>query len=521
MLTSHSANTSPEFQHVAKPLNLDPGSPETFQLIRTWANRCWTEHRRCIKTRKKLWSLRKRSRGLPTRLLEIGSKGEANVILRDIVDASKVARLPREYLFAALSYCWGSPNANVRLLKANMEEFRRGIALANLPATIQDAIYVVRAMGLQYIWIDALCIIQDDRDDQKRELQKIEAIFAGAQVVLSAAVADSCHKGFLQPRNLRELLGNVYRFPCYSSVDGSHEGAYVFSEGAISDCQQKDPIDKRAWTLQEHAQAVSLLRFGTRQVSWKCQISSDPEIDGGHNDRLTTTESDEEIFVGNYHQGSLTKYLSSGSIYDNFCEHWMNLIVSYTTRSLTLQSDALPAIGALAENYALTARGEMGRYCAGLWEQDMARQLLWFKPSPTDEPENKRRSPSWSWASLPGQIQYPAMQFSETNIEIINCAIKQQDLSWPYGGVISGVLTVKAQLRALPWAIYPSVSTDHETADDDMLLAVNVSWDTRAQWRPQPIFCMEILPDEDKNSRSLGLVLRPLENSSFERNRLL
>ena len=246
-------------------------------------------------------------------------------------------------------------------------------------------------------------------------------------------------------------------------------------------------------------------------------MSSDPEIDGGHNDRLTTTESDEEIFVNNYHQGSLTKYLSIGSIYDNFCEHWRKLIVSYTTRSLTLHSDALPAIGAVSENYALTVRGEMGRYCAGLWEQDMARQLLWFKPSPTDEPENKRRSPSWSWASLPGQIQYPAMQFSETNIEIINCAIKQQDLSWPYGGVISGVLTVKAQLRALPWAIYPSVSTDHETADDDMLLAVNVSWDTRAQWRPQPIFCMEILPDEDKNSRSLGLVLRPLENSSFER----
>jgi hypothetical protein len=69
--------------------------------------------------------------------------------------------------YAALSYCWGGENP-ASLQKKTFDDFKRGIDEANLPQTLQDAFYVARSLQIGYIWIDALCIMQDDREDWER-----------------------------------------------------------------------------------------------------------------------------------------------------------------------------------------------------------------------------------------------------------------------------------------------------------------------------------------------------------------
>lgn len=404
------------------------------------------------------------------------------------------------------------------LLKENVAEFRRGIAVASLPLTIQHAVRVARAVGLPYIWIDALCIIQDDEDDREQEVLSMLGIFAAASLVISAAMANSYDEGFLQPRKPSRLLGNMYKVPCYQEGDSSQDQYYVFSERPISDVEEKEPIDERGWTLQEHILATSLLRFGGKQIRWKCPEFSG--TDGGHSERTTSTEFDPEIFDGSYHEGQLARPESFRvrSIRDDFYDHWRRFVANYTTRSLKHQTDALPAFGIVAENFALTVGASTGRYCAGLWENDLARELLWFKPSRIDEAKTKRCGPSWSWASLPGPIEHPYLFLTEANVEVIDCVIQLKDRTWPYGGVVSGVLTVKAQLRSLPWIYPPSIHTNCKIADViSALMDVNVFWDTNTQQDLNHLICLEACPAKNSSSTSHGLILRQNEHCDFQR----
>lgn len=501
-----------------RPLNSDPGSQETFETIRSWAQHCWTKHPQCVEARKKRLALIEASRSIPTRLVEVGPIGGGNVVLRDILPSiNQDTDISDQHTYAALSYCWGDKNDNVRTLKGNLDEFRYGITLANLPNTIQEAIYVARAIGLPYIWIDALCIIQDDEEDKKRELPKMAAIYAGAMVVLSAAVAESCRQGFLHHLKISDLLRTVYRLPYYPTREGSREGFCILSEGPINGDEVVEPIDKRGWTLQECVQAVSLLRFGSRQVRWTCSTST--ENDGGNDVSKTSEDLDSEVFDGSYHEGVLTQpeYLSSRAAMEMFCDEWRRFVEKYTTRSLSEQSDSLPAIGAMAQNYAQITKGKMGRYCAGLWEKDLARQLLWFKPNPSNGTKVTRLKPSWTWSSLPGSILYPALHLVESSVEIINCILERHDQNWSYGSVASGVLTIDAHLRPLFWSDHPYINTEYHAPDDEISPTIDVYWDTDIQWDLEHLFCMEILSAANEVSKSKGLILHRLTDGNFER----
>jgi hypothetical protein len=90
--------------------------------------------------------------------------------------------------YAALSYCWGGFQ-QVTSTTAKLEQYQNRLDFRSFPKTIHDALTVTRSLGIPYLWVDALCILQDDEDDKAREIQKMGDVYSNAMITISAASA--------------------------------------------------------------------------------------------------------------------------------------------------------------------------------------------------------------------------------------------------------------------------------------------------------------------------------------------
>ncbi len=133
---------------------------------------------------------------MPRRVIDVSGKKDDVVRLLDSEISKDPLRTPAPY--AALSYCWGlDQKAFYKTTKSNFEEHRRGILLSSLPKTLQDAVLVCRRLHIHFLWVDALCIIQGDVDDWRRESAQMHSVYASSHVTIAAHAGASCSDGFL------------------------------------------------------------------------------------------------------------------------------------------------------------------------------------------------------------------------------------------------------------------------------------------------------------------------------------
>ena len=134
---------------------------------------------------------------LPCRVIDVGS-----------LDGTKGPFLTlgrgRKAQYLTLSYRWGT-GENYKLTIGNLDAMRESIPLKKLPKTVHDAILVTRKLGMQYIWIDALCIIQDNNDDWQEHSVILDKIYGNSWLTISADRAESATAGFLHQRNCLQL----------------------------------------------------------------------------------------------------------------------------------------------------------------------------------------------------------------------------------------------------------------------------------------------------------------------------
>lgn len=186
--------------------------------------------------------------------------------------------------YVALSYCWGTSQQqkDARTTRENVDYRHGGIDISQLPQSIKDAIEVTRKLELSYLWVDALCIVQNDPIDVKSELAKMASIYRGATITISAASANDSTEGFLKNRDLKRAYGNLFQLPYHNKrPDGVVEGMVFLSEHPVADTHEEN-IDQRAWTFQEDMLSLRLLRFGSKQTTWRCPTYSVAKrIDGG------------------------------------------------------------------------------------------------------------------------------------------------------------------------------------------------------------------------------------------------
>lgn len=163
-----------------------PTATEVAKLVKQWHSKCLSTHPFCKK------SMVNCERVLPKRVVDVGGNDNTGIHLLD----STTKGLDSAYV--ALSHCWGQ-SRHLLLKRDNVESLKADIPWKDLPRTFQDAINVTRALGIRYIWIDSLCIIQDDKMDWEVEAEKMGALYSNASFVIAATASADGDGGLLSP----------------------------------------------------------------------------------------------------------------------------------------------------------------------------------------------------------------------------------------------------------------------------------------------------------------------------------
>jgi hypothetical protein len=245
------------------------------------------------------------------------------------------------------------------------------------------------------------CIIQDDLLDVAREIAQMPLIYSQATVTITASRATRVDEGFLQdrPKMADDSPNQVFELPFRCSNDKL--GSVVLLPQVEP---STEPLDMRAWALQERFLSPRILEYGTLQTRWICQHKNDSgfPMDGYKALNIYNNERSDDLFISALKAVQGASNLDSAApdqLYD-LRHHWYNLVHVYTHRTLTEGTDRLPAISGIAAQFRGILRDE---YKAGLWKSSMGFELLWksggFPPALKPRPDNYQ-APSWSWASL-------------------------------------------------------------------------------------------------------------------------
>ncbi|KAL6357016.1 hypothetical protein LRP88_10633 [Fusarium phalaenopsidis] len=375
------APASPDAQ-TGYPLLPKPGSPSQFAFIREWLRVCRETHRH-----EHLRDASLDPTELPTRVIDLG-----------FLDKPKIQLVPGEAMesheYFALSHCWGK-GMMFRAMKENIKTLAEAIDFRRLPRTFQEAIKTTRRLNVRYLWIDSLCIIQDDQEDWEREAARMQQVFSNATCVIAASSAGSSAEGFLETRR------DERPFVTLHSPSGSISYVCKFIDNFAQDMEEA-PLNKRGWVLQERALARRSVHFTSTQVYLECG-------EGVHCESLM---NDKAAFLGDSDfPNSVLEYYKGGRIVLS-----QNLFKMYSSLKFTNSSDRPIAISGL-EKRLMSAFKTRGGY--GVFQAFFERSLLWQRPEsgplariayPAD-----RSVPSWSWMFYSGGITYVDAPFEEVD----------------------------------------------------------------------------------------------------------
>ncbi|PNP74377.1 hypothetical protein FNYG_12426 [Fusarium nygamai] len=358
----------------------------------------------------------------------------------------------------------------------------RGIPVGNLPATFRDAVIATNQLGYQYLWIDSLCIVQDDEKDWETECPRMSSVFQGATLTIAVPGAKDSSVGFLHKRPLhddpdyrpcelqyRDSQGNPINtikiwYPGFHRmkeppIDLNERLARVRDIGYPHDQSQvlgKEPesvLINRGWVVQETMLPSRILYFGSYQMYFECSS-------------LTKDECTYDNLEDFSHFKSIPPFDSWKK-----SRWWFRFIEEYSQRALTFSSDRLPAISGII--HACKPPPEEV-YLAGIWKSNLPEALLWRVSERTKNTEgpivahmadgtNDKSSaivarqgyvaPSWSWASANNEVGFEDFQFTTfggvSALEFISCSTTLVDSSAdadPYGRVRAGYLEVRGKL---------------------------------------------------------------------------
>jgi Heterokaryon incompatibility protein (HET) len=346
----------------------------SFALASSWIEKCGLSHS-CVVPR---------DSKLPSRVLDIGTTSDR---IRLFETNGLVGR------YACLSHCWGGKQI-LRTTKDNVKSHLVSIPWNDIPRTFQDAIIFVWQLGLQYLWIDSLCIIQDDIDDWVRESAAMCDIFENSWLTIAATSASDAQTGlYLRDRNEffdvcnTTSTGAEYRvLACRSYSHPQHTEQWFENDHW--------PLLTRGWVFQERLISPRVLHICRTEMIWECKEEMVCEC--GESQPMG-----KEDYYQSLKQPSLTKLL----------KQWQNLVEAYSSLKLSFESDKLPALSGLANQMAKFRPD--AKYLAGLWSDSLEMDLLWINSrvgsecGKLDSRSSLWRAPSWSWAALNAPVIFP------------------------------------------------------------------------------------------------------------------
>jgi hypothetical protein len=410
--------TAGEYQAPQPPGNTS--AEVSFEQARQWIQTCSTDHVLCGAHEPS---------SLPTRILDLGDDAGAEPTQVKLLESPG-----RKEHYISLSHSWGGEQP-LRTTVETLHDHKAGIAFDRLPKTFQDAVRITRKLGIRYLWIDSLCIVQDDPEDWQVEASRMASIYRNSWLTVSATSSSSPSSGcfkydqsivvqaeddddeddddplniiFPAATKLRKDLRLSLRFamahPDFGPFSGPREN-------------KPFPLLNRAWGYQERLLAPRVLHFGPYELFWECMQDLDCECGGmkwvnGRNmgtymNRDTSGQLPPKIsHYAALHVGTTKRQVDDTKRKQKLLSRWQDMVQEYSRRALTFPTDRLPAFSGVAAEM-IQAVGM--KYRAGLWEETLPLGLLWERDNcievgpPMQDP---RPAPSWSWAAVDAPVRF-------------------------------------------------------------------------------------------------------------------
>jgi len=312
----------------------------------------------------------------------------------------------------ALSYCWGQARHERSLTtESNIDARFHGFPIDDLSRTLQDAILTTRALGINYIWIDAICTVQGNPDDWAREASKMGEIYNHAYLTLAPVISESARDGFLQDRQPCFKASLEFNFHELQSIrahpETSKTGTIHFRyppetgiENHLSTCKW----NQRGWTLQEKLLSTRILYFTKDVLYFKCMTSQQVENHG-------YILPERQRFHALLAESRSMKLVERDQKRKNYFSDWYKITEVYTMRAITNPGDKLPAVQGLAE----LCKDVLDDDCIyGLWKSDLHLGLLWHSLYGLSCKLSRHEDgmPTWSWASRDGCVFWDKSTFT-------------------------------------------------------------------------------------------------------------
>jgi hypothetical protein len=320
------------------------------------------------------------------------------------VECSKISVCKTKQRYAALSYVWGKSNENLATIKSNLSDLSRDGGLLNrwdeLPATVRDAIILCKKLGIQYLWVDRLCIVQDDDDSKRQNIPWMASIYANCYLAIIVAQGSDANHG------IRGI----------GTSSGSRNGSFSFPFDDIrglSDMPEWESIwHTRGWTFQERVLPRRCLIFHDQTVHWQC--------------RRMHVEENQSIPIGGLEPKIIRYYDQSQDYHRYDRKHQLQLDVwpdpsefgrlcrEFSRRNLTYERDAMNAFTAIT---TALSRIFPGGFLYAMPEYVFTTSLLWSFNYSLSELKRREWLPSWSWIGWKGSgldmldLRSPVMEY--------------------------------------------------------------------------------------------------------------
>lgn len=484
------------FRHVPGRLPEPRSDSEiAYKRLEAWLKNCVDSHPRCRATT--------RETVLPTRVIDVFASRDR---------AALVESRGRTGKYIALSHTWGK-SRRLTATKKTVGDLMEGIAVSSLPKTFRDAIDITRRLGIRYLWIDCLCIIQDDPQDWEREAAAMTRVYRNSYLTISASASSDSHSGcfptrtgksFVSPatRSLGYETPTVHNAPALYTIgyeDRSRPGRadhiYLYEEwlpGSLSPTPQKthigsfgkvidpvadQPLSTRGWTLQERLLSPRVVHYAGDQIYFECEteIRSEcgfkfPNVNFDLQHCLSTQCIPfEEHGIQNGAGISFIPGRPSGARGSPRQQGgWLSLVEDYSRRQLSVSDDKLSAIAGVAR---IISEETGDYYIAGVWANHLMEDIFWrvYTHEETFEDDGHRwkrrpvkgqllglasrppqyRAPSWSWASIDAPVKYIPLSYRNLLAQPRHCYTTPSGAD-RYGRVCDGFMDIEVCPPPLP-----------------------------------------------------------------------
>ncbi|KAH8665315.1 heterokaryon incompatibility protein-domain-containing protein [Ilyonectria robusta] len=461
-----------------RPPNPVVAGPAAMATARGWIETCERDHADC------------RAKGptpLPTRVLEISGVGADDIAIRLHETGGEGGR------YVALSYVWGDPTKQYTTIQSNLAAHKNGIIFEDLPHVVGEAAVCAQQLGIKYLWVDALCIVQDSSEDKAREIAAMAQVYKNAWVTVVAAKSTGASESFTEPRpDIQGLPGTCFNMgmivpkdvkgllawidghrknpeyresldyrdqvkmlfettPWFADEDAWEDDlSTVWLAGKAAARDKRDlidapsidaePISKRGWTLQESWLSRRMLIYGSGQTLWQCGEGN--KADGGQAPYQYQT----------FKRHHFSPPLDSVNT-ERFSSIWRDLVQDFSKRQLGDPADKLNALQGIVHELEEETGDE---YFGGIWKGNPIAGLSWYQNATNKDPDlmvftPARTCPSWSWAKVDGPLSFSVAENVTASVEDIK--ITKNEITGHYPAsthlVVEGEVSIKARVSTL------------------------------------------------------------------------